>query len=357
MCDFFIIAGEHSGDQHAAALVKELRGRGFEVAGVGGPAMKAAGAELLFDMTQLSVVGFFEVLKHWRVFKDYFDRIFHWIDKNRPSRVIFVDYPGFNLRLAKRLFDAGIAHKAGGPIRLLYYIAPQVWAWKAKRRFAMAKVLDALSVIFPFEVDCFADTTLPTTFVGHPFAEADFHNSIRFDAHGQLLLLPGSRQAAVKRIFPKMLDVLDALGAQQEAAVLYPSESMLALLKTLAGNRTIAFVPYGTAVKARAALMSSGTISLLCGLAGIPGIILYRAHPLTYWLGKKLAKIPHLGIVNLLLKAPIYPEFIQNIQPKIVLDALQTAADQPQFYHEQANRVRSLLTHSKATSLADWAIQ
>jgi lipid-A-disaccharide synthase len=163
--DLLIIAGEHSGDEHAAVLISHLLAirPELKVAAIGGQKMEAAGAQLLFDLTHLSVVGFFEVLKHYKYFKQLFGAVVDWVEKHGPRAILFVDYPGFNLRLAKTLFDKGIAHKAGGSTQLLYYIGPQIWAWKAKRRFEMARLLDGLSVIFPFEVECFADTDLETT--------------------------------------------------------------------------------------------------------------------------------------------------------------------------------------------------
>ena len=124
-------------------------------------------------MTAVSIVGFVEVAKHYGFFKGLFNRTLDWIEKYRPLHICFVDYPGFNLRLADQLARRGLSVKGGGSIGVSYYIGPQVWAWKAGRRFKMEKVLDRLGVIFPFEVDCFKDTQLPVEFVGHPFVDDD----------------------------------------------------------------------------------------------------------------------------------------------------------------------------------------
>ena len=197
--DLLIIAGEHSGDEHAAHLVAELKSRHPElkVACLGGLHLEAAGAQLLFDMTAVSIVGFVEVLKHYNFFKALFEQTVDWIERYRPKKICFVDYPGFNLRLAERLKELGLSRKGGGPIELSYYIGPQVWAWKAKRRFKMARTLDRLGVIFPFEVDCFKDTDLPVEFVGHPFVRSNYELPFVYDPSAPVLLLPGSRSTPV----------------------------------------------------------------------------------------------------------------------------------------------------------------
>ncbi len=161
--DVLVVTGEHSGDEHGARMVRELRAKqpGVTVAALGGPALAAAGAQLLYDLTESSVVGFVEVLKNLPKFRALFAETLRWITEHQPRAVCFIDYPGFNLRLAAALRERGLSVKGGGKIKTLYYISPQIWAWKAKRRFSMARELDALAVIFPFEVGCYADTTLP----------------------------------------------------------------------------------------------------------------------------------------------------------------------------------------------------
>src|SRR5690606_27332285 len=156
----------HSGDEHAARMLAgALKKRPeLKVCAVAGRHSEAAGAQLLFDLTQYSVVGFFEVLKHYKELKSLFDEILRWIREHRPKVVCFVDYPGMNLRIAKRLTLEGLSARSGGATRLLYYISPQVWAWKAKRKFQMGTMLDSLAVIFPFEVDVFTGTNLDTRF-------------------------------------------------------------------------------------------------------------------------------------------------------------------------------------------------
>jgi lipid-A-disaccharide synthase len=368
--DLLVVAGEHSGDEHAARLVRELRAArpGVRVCALGGPEVAAAGAQLLHDLTATSVVGFVEVLKHYSFFKALFDATLRWIGQHQPRAVCFVDYPGFNLRLAAQLRARGLSVKGGGTTKALYYISPQIWAWKAQRRFAMARDLDALAAIFPFEPACYADTTLPVEFVGHPFLADDYRPPVRHDEAGPVLLLPGSRVQAVSRIFPVLLRGFMEHWRERPAAratVLYPSDEVKAALdavmprfRTLA--ETLEFVRGGGAapLPASAVLTSSGTMSLHCALAGIPGAIAYRTNPLTYLLARWWVKLDYIGIANLLLQEPMYPEFIQGAAtPAALAGQLQACAHDPARAGEarrHAARLRELLHHPAGTTAAGW---
>jgi lipid-A-disaccharide synthase len=370
--DVLLVAGEHSGDEHAARLVRELREKhpALTVAALGGPGVAAAGAQLLHDLTASSVVGLVEVLKNYSFFKALFAETLRWIAEHRPRAVCFVDYPGLNLRLAAALRERGLSVKGGGAIRLLYYISPQIWAWKAKRRFTMARDLDALAVIFPFEVECYRDTDLPVEFVGHPFLAADYVPPVRYDPAGPVLLLPGSRTQAVARIFPVLLAAYGryrAEGGTREAVVIYPSEEIRAELLAASPPPEIRLRPVaergeGTAaVVAGAVLTSSGTMSLHCALAGIPGAIAYRTNPITYLLARWWVKLDYIGIANLLLKAPMYPEFIQSAAtPGALATQLRECLDSPQRQTQTITQVRALrvlLNQPAAGTVADWLMR
>lgn len=357
--DLLVIAGEHSGDQHAATLVRELLAQrpSLSVVALGGPALAQAGAEVLHDLTASSVVGLVEVLKNFPFFKALFNETLRWIAEHRPRAICFVDYPGLNLRLAKALRESGLSVKGGGAIQLLYYISPQIWAWKAKRRFTMARDLDALAVIFPFEVACYADTTLPVEFVGHPFLDDAHEAPVRYDPEGPILLLPGSRKQAVGRIFPLLLAGHAAYG-KRDAVVLYPSELIKSVLLAEKLPSNVKLLPTGVPVAASAVLTSSGTMSMHCALAAIPGAVVYRANPLTYLLGRWLVKVPYLGIANLLLKAPMYPEFIQGAASPAALagelEACLKKIDRLIATQAQAEQLRGLLRRPAGGTVADW---
>lgn len=360
--DILIVAGEHSGDEHAARMVAELRTKrpGVAVAALGGPKLAAAGAQLLHDLTASSVVGIVEVLKNYSFFRALFEEVLRWIAEYRPRAVCFVDYPGLNLRLAAALRERGLSVKGGGAIKALYYISPQIWAWKAKRRFTMARDLDAMAVIFPFEPKCYADTSLPVEFVGHPFVAPDHAAPVRYDPAGPVLLLPGSRKQAVGRIFPALLEGFRAFG-EREAVVLYPSDDIKTVLDTTLVRhpvKNIRLHPTGTLVTASAVLTSSGTMSMHCALAGIPGAIAYRANPLTYLLGRMLLKVEYLGIANLLLGEPMYPEYIQGAAtPAALAGELRAAigdSARRERTRQQAERLRALLNVPASGTAADW---
>jgi lipid-A-disaccharide synthase len=362
--DLLVVAGEHSGDEHAARMVAELRAKrpGLRVCALGGKHLEAAGAQVLFDLTASSVVGFVEVVKHYGFFKTLFAETLRWIGEHRPKAVCFVDYPGFNLRLAEALNKGGLAAKAGGPVKLLFYISPQIWAWKAGRRFKMAKHLDALACIFPFEVACYADTQLPVEFVGHPFLAADYAAPVRYDANAPVLLLPGSRKQAVGRIWPLLREGHAAFG-KRGARVIYPSEAIREVIEVTggvpAGVELVANT--GEPVAASAVLTSSGTMSLHCALAGLPGAIAYRANGLTYLIGRLLVKIPYLGINNLLLKEAMYPEYLQGAaSPQALAAELRDCLENPSRRERtaaQAEALKSILRQPANGTVADWAIR
>lgn len=366
--DVLIVAGEHSGDEHAARMVRELR-RGrpeVVVAALGGPELAAAGAQLLHDMTASSVVGLVEVLKNYSFFKALLEATVRWIGEHRPRVVCFVDYPGFNLRVASALRERGWSVRGGGEIATVFYISPQIWAWKAKRRFTMARDLDAVATIFPFEPACYADTALKAEFVGHPFVAPDYRPPVRYEPKGPVLLLPGSRRQAVARIFPALLAGFEEFARSRpeaEAVVLYPSEDIHAILRAAAPSKKVRLmriagghvtVPLG----AGAVLTSSGTMSMHCALAGIPGAVAYRANPVTYLLGRMLVQVEYLGIANLLLKEPMYPEYLQSAaSPGALAAELRAAVDSPERRRrteEQAARLRAMLSAPVAGSAAQW---
>jgi lipid-A-disaccharide synthase len=363
--DVLVVAGEHSGDEHGARMVRDFRAKrpGAAVAALGGPELAAAGAQLLHDLTASSVVGLVEVLKNYPFFKALFAEILRWIAEHRPRVVCFVDYPGLNLRLAAALRERGLSVKGGGAIRTVYYISPQIWAWKAKRRFTMARDLDALATIFPFEPKCYADTVLPAEFVGHPFVAADYTAPVRYAADGPVLLLPGSRKQAVGRIFPVLLAGLERWRRERPdtaATVLYPSDDIRAVLETVLarGGPPVTLRRTGEPVAASAVLTSSGTMSMHCALAAIPGAIAYRANPLTYLLGRMLVRIEYLGIANLLLGEPMYPEYIQHAATSAALAAEVRAclgdAARRERTVQQAERLRALLDVPAGGTAADW---
>lgn len=391
--DLLVIAGEHSGDENAARMVRGLLAQhpGLKVCALGGPRLASAGAQLLQDLTAGSAMGFAVIAKisHYR---KLIADIVAWVGRHRPRAVCFVDSSGLNLRIAAGLFEQGFSAKAGGPTRLLYYISPQIWASRAGRRVQMARHLDGLAAIFPFEPACYADTRLPVEFVGHPFVAPDYAPPVAYDPAGPVLLLPGSRRSVVAKLFPVLLEAYRLSGTSRPAVVLYPSEEILEVLRaanppanvqllsviegrartpvragteatatrlrqSFDGQGGVAALPPGP-VKASAVLTVSGTMSMHCALAGIPGALAYQTDSLTYFLGRLIVRVNYIGIANLLLGEAMYPEFIQGAATPAALAAeLRASLENPARRTGtavQAARLRALLSQPARGTAADW---
>ena len=360
--DLLIVAAEHSGDQHAGRMVRGVLAAEPErrVCALGGPALAAAGAQLMEDLTAQSTMGF-AVFGKLSFYRALIAEVVRWIGEYQPRAVCFVDSSGLNLRIARGLFEAGFSAKAGGPTKALYYISPQLWASRAKRRFAMAQHLDGLASIFPFEREVYADTTLPVEFVGHPFVAPDYDAPVHFDPTGPVLLLPGSRTGVVKRLFPLMLEAFARLGGERPAVTLYPSDGILDTLRVATPPASVKLVRTSEmkgSIGASAVLTASGTMSMHCALAGIPGVVTYKTDPLTYWLGRMIVKVEYIGIANLLLKEEMYPEYIQGAATAETLAReLARSLDDPARVAKtrvQAQRLRELLSATAKINASEW---
>lgn len=369
--DVLVVAGEHSGDQHAAKVVAELlKARpGLRVAAFGGPQLRAAGAQLLFDMTTFSAVGIVEILSAYPFYRKLFARMVSWTTQWKPKVVVLVDYPGLNLRLANELRKAGLSRAGFGETAVIQYVSPQLWAWKPKRRFTMARDLDSVGTIFPFEPACYADTKLDARFVGHPFAEADHQPALKFDADGPVLLLPGSRPKPVRKIFPALVEAFALFRKdhpKRRALVLHTGGEVHAELYRLLAEygdqaKGIDLRPVSEGPAAGcAALVSSGTMSLSVALAGIPGAVVYRANPLTWIVGRRLiaGRIDDLGIANILLKRQAWPEYLQGAcEPSALAARLRACVDTTEPRTQavaDAGELLRLLSAQSGSTPAEW---
>ncbi|MGI9110360.1 MAG: lipid-A-disaccharide synthase [Opitutales bacterium] len=369
--DVLVVAGEHSGDQHAAKVVAELlKARpGLRIAAFGGPQLRAAGAQLLLDMTGFSAVGIVEVLAAYPFYRRLFARMVSWTTQWKPKVVVLVDYPGLNLRLANELRKAGLSRAGFGETAVIQYVSPQLWAWKPKRRFTMARDLDSVGTIFPFEPAVYADTKLDARFVGHPFAEADHQHGLKYDPEGPVLLLPGSRPKPVRKIFPALVEAFALFRKEhpkRRALVLHTGGEVHAELYRLLAEygdqaKGIDLRPVSEGPAAGcAALVSSGTMSLTVALAGIPGAVVYRANPLTWVVGRRLiaGRVDHLGIANILLKRQAWPEYLQGAcEPAPLAARLRECIEAPgprvQAVADAGELLRMLSAQSGSTP-AEW---
>jgi lipid-A-disaccharide synthase len=366
-----VVAGEHSGDQHAAMVVAELlKARpDLRVVAFGGPQLRAAGAQLLMDMTTFSAVGIVEILSAYPFYRKLFSRMVAWTTQWKPKVVVLVDYPGLNLRLANELRKAGLSRAGFGETAVIQYVSPQLWAWKPKRRFTMARDLDGVGTIFPFEPACYADTKLDARFVGHPFAESDHQPGLTYDPKGPVLLLPGSRPKPVRKIFPALVEAFALFRKEhpkRRALVLHTGGEVHSELYRLLAEygdqaKGIDLRPVSEGPAAGcAALVSSGTMSLTVALAGIPGAVVYRANPLTWIVGRRLiaGRVDNLGIANILLKRQAWPEYLQGACEPAPLAArlrecVETAGPRAQAVADAGELLRLLSAQSGSTP-AEW---
>jgi lipid-A-disaccharide synthase len=317
-----IVAGEASGDMHAAALVKALKRTGPAAGffGAGGEKLKHEGVELLHDMTAIAVVGFFEVLKNFGTFRRIFHHLLEEADRRKPDLAILVDYPGFNLRLAVELKKRNIP--------VIYYISPQVWAWGRDRINTIKRVVDIMVVVFPFEEDLYKKAGVTVAYTGHPLLDIVRPQALRQDVCSRagldprkttFALLPGSRQKEVRTLLPIMLETARLLyKALPEAQFLVlrapsvPKEIFNQLLAKYAlPVRLLSDMAYDGVAASDFALVASGTATLETAIIGTPMVIIYKVSFLTWAYMKMAIRIPYIGLVNVVKQKRLVAEFIQ----------------------------------------------
>ena len=328
-CRIYIVAGESSGDAHGAALMGEIAELipGVQFFGAGGPQMQKMAASPFLNWTQEAVVGLWDVLVKYAYFRQRFYEMYRQVRWIEPAAVIFVDYPGFNLRLAACLRRKGFGGK------LIYYISPQVWAWNRGRIPRMAKFLDLMMCIFPFEKSLYEASRLQTEFVGHPMVrELDRHRTGAVRDPGLVALLPGSRGREVRRIFPIMLRAARLLSARDDnmrfeasAASEATQEMMQKIVdKIKIRNVTIGLRnSYDLMQRANAGMVASGTATLESTFYRLPFVLIYKVSWFTYVPGRMLIRVNYLGMPNILAGREIIPEFIQHeAKPQSIADAV-----------------------------------
>ena len=310
----YLSAGEPSGDAHGAAVVSALLRRfpGAQLEAFGGPRMAAAGATVLERMEGFSVVGFVEALEklpvHWRLLS----RTRASFDAHRYDLVILIDYPGYHLRAA------AAAHQAGIPV--LYYIAPQLWAWWRSRVKRLAAVVDRLAVILPFEEQFFRERGVPTTFVGHPLKDRPpppsrgaARQTLGLDPERPVLgLFPGSRRQEVRRMWPTWRAAAACVTRQRPDVQVIVAGTTSAEYPDPGPIRVWTGDPTPVFAAADAGLCKSGTTTLEAALADMPMVIAYRLHPVSGFIAMRLVQVPWVGLVNLVAEREVCPELLQS---------------------------------------------
>jgi lipid-A-disaccharide synthase len=314
----YIIAGEASGDLHGAALVRALRARrpDLQIRGWGGDQMAAAGCTVVKHYRDLAFMGFVEVLRNLRTIRGNFAFARRDIAAFRPDAVIFIDYPGFNLRLLPWVKRQGI--------RTVWYIAPQVWAWHQSRVRQIRQFVDELLVILPFEKEFFESHGVPCHFTGHPLAhriatyrpDPGFSARYGLDADRPLIaLLPGSRSQEIRGMLPVMLEVARTRPDLQWALAAAPSQPDELYQALIPRDNPLVIVrnaTYDLLAHARAAMVTSGTATLETALFGVPQVVVYKGNPLSYQIARRLIRVRYISLVNLLLDRPLVRELIQG---------------------------------------------
>lgn len=325
--ELLVVAGEASGDLHGARLVSELRRLvpGLETFGLGGDELAAAGLQPVAHSSEVSVVGITEV---WRVLpriREVFAALLAEVDRRRPDAAVLIDFPDFNLRLARELEKRGL--------RVIYYISPQVWAWRKGRVRTISKLVDRMLVLFPFEVDFYRRHHVDVVHVGHPLVDevpvlANAWD--RLDEGGEpdgpfrIALLPGSRLGEVESLLPTMLEAVRHMAAE------LPVEALLIKAPTVPREvleeqiqlsglpvRIVSEDRFAAVADSHLALCASGTATLEVGLLGTPMIVLYRLGFWTWSLARMLVRLPYVSLVNLVLGRKVVPELLQrNANPE-----------------------------------------
>jgi len=355
-----IVAGEASGDLHGSNLIKEIRNLNphVQLFGIGGDRMKKEGMELIYHIDKLSIMGFFEVLSKLGLIREVMKTMQKLAEERRPDLVVLIDYPGFNLRFAKRVKKMGIP--------IAYYISPQVWAWGGSRVKKMKGLIYKMIVIFPFEVEIYRKLDIDCEFVGHPLLEVvrpilskeDFQSKIDLRKNEVLLgLLPGSRWQEVEKILPIMVQTVELLGSRIKNL-----RVMLGLASTIKKERVqvildqfksrvdpsislrvdpehsrrveiIENLTYDLMKHSDLLLVTSGTATLESAILGTPFLVLYKTSFWTYLFAKSLVSIPNIALANVIAGKKIVPEYIQSkAMPKdIAEEAYDILTNKPRY--------------------------
>ncbi|MBI4418709.1 MAG: lipid-A-disaccharide synthase [Ignavibacteriales bacterium] len=315
-----VIAGEASGDLHGSGLVRELRRKNpsIDVFGVGGDRMKQEGMTVVYHVRELGFMGFVEVVKHLPFIKVMEHTLEQIVKFKKPEVLVLIDYPGFNLRFARRIRRYGM--------KIVYYISPQVWAWHASRIRKIKALVDKMLVVFPFEKDLYEREGVSTEFVGHPLLEVlephferkHFCKRYGIDPAKEILgLVPGSRRQEIERIFPVMLEAGRRTARERGMEIVVAvaptlDEEYFRTMYPVEGVHLVQGATYDVMAHSAFAMVTSGTATLETACFGTPMMVVYKTSWLTYLIGRLLVRVNTIGLVNIVAGRTIVPEFIQH---------------------------------------------
>ena len=317
-----IITGEVSGDLIGAALIQNLKSldKNIKLFGIGGDKMNSEGMELTYHSDRMAFIGFVEVVKHLPFIRKVQKHLIEVIKKENIKSVVLIDYPGFNLSIAKKLKALGV--------KVIYYVSPQIWAWAKGRIKKVKKYVDKMLVVFPFEVDFYKKENIDVEYVGHPLPERINRYSFlsreefckKFNLNEKediLLVMPGSRKQEVKEIFSEVIKAADRLSKKFNLQVIVARSKNIDenYLKNLVGDEKFVSIEghnYELMKYSHFGIIKSGTSTLESGYLSLPMVIVYKTSRITYLIGKQLLKLDKIGMVNILLDENVVPELIQS---------------------------------------------
>jgi lipid-A-disaccharide synthase len=311
---YYLISGEASGDLHGSRLIREIRQLDSDarIRCWGGDLMQAEGAELVVHYKERAYMGFLEVALHLRKILGYMKQCKADLLDWKPDVVVFIDYPGFNLPVA------GFAKQHG--FRTVFYISPQVWAWKEKRVATIKKVIDRMLVILPFEKDFYRKWNYPVEYVGHPLVQIirefkEANPELRPGTQTTIALLPGSRLQEIRKKLPIMLETADRFPSYRFLIAQAPSMDTSVYTNLIGTRSNVELVQdktYKLLMQSHAALVTSGTATLETALFGVPEVVCYKGSALSYAIARRVIKVRYISLVNLILDKPAVTELIQD---------------------------------------------
>lgn len=341
--NLMIIAGEISGDLIGASLIKELKKLDpkIETYGIGGNKMQTEGMNILYHINQMAFLGFSEIVRHLPFIKKVQSELLTIVKKKKINNVVLIDYPGFNLNIAKKIKKSGI--------KIIYYVSPQLWAWGSGRIKKIKNRIDKMLVVFSFEQKLYSKNNIDVELVGHPLVERInnykflsrkelFHKLQLDESKDILLLMPGSRRQEVEKIYPQIVNAARKLGEEFNLQIVTAGSVNIdiELFNQLSGTSDIKVVKgytYDLIKYAEFGIIKSGTSTLEAAYFALPMIIVYKTSTLTYLIGKQLIKVNKIGMPNILLDDDVVPELIQSdvSEEKIYKAGRQILSDQNRY--------------------------
>lgn len=364
--NLLIIAGEASGDMHGASLINEIKKNNSHVSfyGIGGDNMKNAGMELIYHNDKMAFLGFVEVIKHIPFIKKVQKDVLNIAKEKNIKTAVLIDYPGFNLSIAKKLKSAGL--------KIIYYISPQIWAWGGGRINKIKKLVDKMIVLFPFEKEMYDKAGVNSEFVGHPLikridsynfiSKEELINKYNLEKDKEIfLILPGSRTQEVHSIFPEVIKAAELISEKFNLQIVVACSSMIdeKIIKQYGKGINFKIIKdktYELLKYSKFGIIKSGTSTLEAGLFELPMVVVYKTSSITYLIGKSLVKLKNIGLVNIVSGEEVVPELIQNDVNKNkiyeLVSALLKDENKLELIKNKLSKIRTILGNKNASENA-----